>query len=313
VGRRETIVARVAPVPRFKYVTVYCVVVLIGGALLAPLLYGMAQAAGQYSSMAQSLAAQPFHRFVNRAMLALGLIGLFPLLRSLGMNSAKALGLHEPRRWVWNGVTGYALGFASLACVAALTLAVGVRKLEARPPHEFASVILSAALSAVVVAILEEVLFRGALFGAMRKDRSLPVAVLLSSGIYAIVHFFERPPSPAVVEWTSGLTTLLGMLAGFSDLGRLVPGFLTLLLAGAILAIAYQYSGTLYFSIGLHAGWIFWLKIYRATTAGNGRVVGSFWGTHKMIDGWLAVFIMGLLLVGLETWRRREMKSSHAS
>ena len=56
------------------------------------------------------------------------------------------------------------------------------------------------------------------------------------------------------------------MLAGFADFHALVPGFFSLTLAGILLGLAYQRTGNLYFSIGLHAGWIFWLKTYGAFT-----------------------------------------------
>jgi membrane protease YdiL (CAAX protease family) len=289
----------------------YCGVVLIGGALLAPWLHAAAQLAGQYSSTAQDIAGQPFHRFVNRSMLGLALLGIWPLMRGIGVDSWRAVGLAGVPGRCSNLAAGYALGFGSLACVAAITVAAGVRHWVV--DDDVAGAILTASASAVAVAIIEEVLFRGALFGAMRTALSLPVAIITSSVIYAVVHFFEWPPAPETINWASGIITLIKMLAGFTDVARLVPTFFTLLLAGVILASAYQYTGALYFSIGLHAGWIFWLKMYRAATTPDGRASTSFWGTGKMIDGWLAVVIMGLLLVGLQAWRRREVKVSHAT
>jgi hypothetical protein len=76
----------------------------------------------------------------------------------------------------------------------------------------------------------------------------------------------------------------------------LVPGFFNLALAGALLGLAYQRTGNLYFSIGLHAGWIFWLKSYGAFTAAAPGASEWFWGTSKMIDGWLAFFVLALML-----------------
>ena len=288
----------------------YCVIVLIGGALLAPWLHAAAQSAAQYNSTAANFAGQPFHRFVNRAMLGLALLGIWPLMRSIGIDSWRTVGLAPAPGRFSNLATGYAFGFGSLACVAAITVAAGVRHWAI--DGDVARAILAAGASAVVIAMIEEVLFRGALFGAIRTALSLPVAVIVSSVVYAFVHFFERPPAPEVVEWTTGVVTLGKMLVGFTEIGQLVPAFFTLLLAGAILALAYQYTGTLYFSIGLHAGWIFWLKMYRTTTTGNGQTPASFWGTGKLIDGWLAVATMGLLLLGLHLWQGRDVKESHA-
>ena len=68
------------------------------------------------------------------------------------------------------------------------------------------------------------------------------------------------------MAWNSGLILLPRMLGGFADFHALVPGFFNLTLAGVLLGLAYQRTGNLYFSIGLHAGWIFWLKTYGAFT-----------------------------------------------
>jgi len=73
------------------------------------------------------------------------------------------------------------------------------------------------------------------------------------------------------------------------------PGFraeASLTLAGILLGLAYQRTGNLYFSIGLHAGWIFWLKVYGAFTAGAPHAATWFWGTGKMVDGWLALWVL---------------------
>ena len=92
------------------------------------------------------------------------------------------------------------------------------------------------------------------------------------------------------------------MLSGFFDVEQVVPGFFNLTLAGALLALAYQHTGNLYFSIGLHAGWIFWLKFYGFFTRDIETANAWFWGTSKLIDGWLALIVLSsvsLLLLKL--------------
>ncbi|MGH7991307.1 MAG: hypothetical protein ACREDS_14100, partial [Limisphaerales bacterium] len=63
-----------------------------------------------------------------------------------------------------------------------------------------------------------------------------------------------------------------------------------------LLGLAYQRTGNLFFSIGLHAGWIFWLKTYGAFTVAAPRTAIWFWGGGKMIDGWLAFFVLAFTL-----------------
>jgi membrane protease YdiL (CAAX protease family) len=86
------------------------------------------------------------------------------------------------------------------------------------------------------------------------------------------------------------------MLGGFADFYAFVPAFFSLVLAGTLLGLAYQRTGNLYFSIGLHAGWIFWLKTYGAFTASAPHATTCFWGTGKMVDGWLAFVVLAATL-----------------
>jgi uncharacterized protein len=282
---------------------IFALVVFAGGALLAPWLYWAVQwAAGQVSAL-EGLARNPFHRFVNRALLGLALLGLWPLARSLGACSWADLGWTKPQGQGRRVGFGFALGFLSLAAVVGLAWAAGAREPRTDlTAARLGSKLLSAALSAVVVALLEETFFRGAIQGALRRAHSWPVALGLSSAIYALVHFFQRPASPAVVHWSSGLQILPEMLRGFVDWPSLVPGFFTLTLAGLILGLAYQRTGSLYFSCGLHAGWIFWLKFSGAITAVQPEANTWLWGSGRLIDGWVAVPALGAVFLLL--WRR---------
>ena len=87
------------------------------------------------------------------------------------------------------------------------------------------------------------------------------------------------------------------MLRGFADVEQVVPGFFNLTLAGALLALAFQRTGNLYFSIGLHAGWIFWLRSYGFLARETAGSSPWFWGTRNLIDGWLALVVLSLLLL----------------
>jgi membrane protease YdiL (CAAX protease family) len=272
---------------------IYFAVVFLGGALLAPWLYWLAQwAAGYWPSMG-SLAAKPFHRFLARALLGLALIGLCPLLRRAGMLQWRAIGLGKQGRPAADVLGGFCLGFASLACVAALALVARGRTLTPwQSAAQIVRVLLGAALVAVLVAVLEEILFRGALFGVLRKAMPWPGALALSSAVYSAVHFIQNADQTGALCWYSGLTLLMEM---FKHGPPLVPAFFTLFVAGACLALAYQRKAALYFSIGLHAGWIFWLKSYKLVTQPAPGASPALWGTDKLVDGWLALVVLGVV------------------
>ena len=276
---------------------IYTGLVVSGGALLAPWLYWSVQSLTPRFPLLQMLANHPFHRYVSRSLLALALIGLWPLLRSLGVRGGPDVGLVKPAGQWRKLAGGFALGFVSLACVAVVVLAVGARSLNNDvSAGRLMEKAMGAALTAAIVAVLEEILFRGAIFGALRKTCRWQTALLISSAIYAIVHFFSRPQSPAEIHWAAGLALLPAMLRGLVDVEQIVPGFFNLTLAGALLALAYQRTGNLYCSIGLHAGWIFWLTFYGFLTREVAGADAWFWGTGKLIDGWLALVVLTLAL-----------------
>jgi membrane protease YdiL (CAAX protease family) len=279
-----------------RALVIYLVAVFIGGPLLAPWLWRLAQFA---APVWPALAHAPFHRFVDRSFLIIALAGLWPLLKALGATSRREIGLVSPFGQFKRLGGGLLLGFASLAIVALLVLGsherVWVANLAA---GKIFRTVLGAAGTAVLVATLEEILFRGGVFGGLRRIMPWTTALGISSAIYALVHFLQRTELTGSVHWNSGLILLPQMLAGFFDRHQLVPGFLNLTLAGILLGLAYQRTGNLYFSIGLHAGWIFWLKTYGALTVAMSPNVSWFWGTGKLIDGWLAFLVLaGILAV----------------
>ncbi|MBA4149381.1 MAG: CPBP family intramembrane metalloprotease [Verrucomicrobia bacterium] len=275
----------------------YLITVFVGGALVAPWLYFSAQnLAGQFPALA-NIASSPFHRYVNRSLIVFAVIGLVPLLRGLGIKTWCDLGFGGEQKGK-NWLMGFLLGLVSLAFVAGVAVAVGARELNlSHEPARFIRHLFNATLAAVVVSVLEEFIFRGGVFGGLRKTVSWKTALIVSSAVYALVHFFARPAPPESINWATGLFVLGQMLRGFTDFQTLIPAFLNLLLAGMILGIAFQFTRSLYLSIGLHAGWIFWLKSYGFLTRETAGANVWLWGTGKLIDGWMALFILTIVLL----------------
>jgi membrane protease YdiL (CAAX protease family) len=272
---------------------IYVIGVFLGGALLAPWLYWLVQSVAPQSHLAQT----PFHRYLDRCLLIVALIGIWPLLRSLGAKSARDVGLVNPLPQLKPLALGLLLGFGSLATVAIIALAIHARQFNYDlTSAEITKKLLSAAGTAAAVSVLEEILFRGAIFGVLRKTWNVPAALLVSSMIYAIVHFLAKADITGPVTWTSGLQLLPLKFAGFGDLHTVIPGFFNLTLAGILLAVAFQRTGNLYLSIGLHAGWIFWLKSYAVFTSASTAANTWLWGTDKLIDGWLALVVLAITL-----------------
>lgn len=287
----------------------YLVLVFLGGGLLAPWLWWVAQSAAgtDAPNWIQGLARQPFHRFVHRSVLVLALVGLIPLARGWGLSTWRAAGLGRDPRWMRQWLTGLGVGLGMFAVIILYHLAVGVR--VPRPqltPASALTAILPALISALVVGILEEILFRGVLCGGLRRGLGWWPALVISSFVYSVVHFFQRPPAPESVSWWSGLEVVQQMLRGILLTDRLVPGGITLFLAGVLLGYLYRSTGTLYCSMGLHSGWVFLIQWGGKITA-----PGPAWPSKEsgfrgaLLSDWLTLITVVIFFLMAVLWMRR--------
>ena len=258
---------------------IYIGCIFLGGALIAPWF--------------PKLATSPFHRYLDRSFLIAALVGIWPLMRALGTVSLAELGIVPPYEQMRKLFGGLSMGLISLSVVAVLEIVTGHRPLsQTLTAAHLVKVFISALLTAVAIGTLEEVLFRGAIFGWLRHVLQWPVALVISSMIFAVFHFLARADIPGPVTWDSGFI----LLPRLFDFHGFIPGFLSLTLIGAILAYAYQATGNLYFSVGLHIGWIMVLKIYLGVTTQSAAATTSFWGTERTWDGWLTFLALVVTL-----------------
>ena len=113
-----------------RAVAVYLVVIFAGAAILAPWIYFAGQQLSALLPFLKPLADVPFHRYLNRCLLALALVGIYPFLRATGEDSLQTLGLQpSSQRWrsLWRG---FLLGFCSLAMAAAVVVVCGIRAIN---------------------------------------------------------------------------------------------------------------------------------------------------------------------------------------
>jgi membrane protease YdiL (CAAX protease family) len=116
---------------------------------------------------------------------------------------------------------------------------------------------------AVGASLLEEWLFRGLLLGLWLRFARPVTACMGTALLFAFLHFLEPADGAIIVDPTHAL-------AGFVLLGKIlhhltqplffVTDFATLAVCGLILAWGRVRTGALWFSIGLHAGWVMLFK-----------------------------------------------------
>ena len=232
----------------------YFAATILFGALAAPLLFWAAQWLAT-KGILPALATFDFESFFHRALMIGALLFLWPLLRLLRVRGPRDLGLVRNPHRVRDTAAGFLLAAVPLFCCGIVLITIGIYRLRADIPW---LAVGSVALTAAVVPLIEESLFRGLFLGILLRGNRPLVATLLSAGIFSIVHFLKAPEeTTSEVDWTSGFVSIAHSLDQFAEPLLLVAGFTTLFLIGWILAEARLRTQSLWLPIGLHAGWIF--------------------------------------------------------
>jgi uncharacterized protein len=234
----------------------YLAGVVLLGALVAPPLFWLGQSLIAHGIL-PSLARFDFESYFHRALLIAALILLWPLLRALRIGSWRGLALEKNPRAGADLAIGFAIAAIPLLCCGAVIIALHIYSLR----HAFLWQKMPTVLvAASIVPVLEELFFRGFILGVLLRSFSRLGALVLTSGLFSIVHFLKAPdqttPNDAV-RWFSGFDSIAHSFGQFADPMLLAAGFLTLFALGCILADARLQTSSLWLPIGLHAGWIF--------------------------------------------------------
>jgi membrane protease YdiL (CAAX protease family) len=142
-----------------------------------------------------------------------------------GRRPPELSGLTSPKEFLG----GIALGVALFSAVIAVLWLLRVYHLQGRGTT---AGLAAGALSALLAATVEETLIRGFLFRIVQMLGGTWIAILISSAFFGAGHAFN--PGATV---TSSVAVALE--------------------AGVLLAAAYVLTGSLWFPMGLHAGWNF--------------------------------------------------------
>ena len=278
---------------------VYLIGTVALGATLAPWLYWTGLSLSHFKTFG-FLANTDFQRYFNRSVLISALVLLIPLARSIGIHRFQYLGLRRNYRRFRHVAGGFLIAAGTLGALGAGFLACGVFELKNPIPWNLLAPIL---LTAIVVALIEEALFRGAILGLVRQTFPDVPAAIFVSALFSLVHFLSPPREQvAVVHWYSGVELLPHALWRFSDPWDVLGGFFTLGILGLILAHATLRTSSLWLGIGIHSGLIFakmgFNKIARKlqdlTPWFSGDITVGIGSIFVMLFLWLLIWVVYL-------------------
>jgi membrane protease YdiL (CAAX protease family) len=205
----------------------------------------------------------PFPRIFDRTVMASLLIVMLFAARDLDFVPLLRRGFKHPvAPSIVRAIRGFVVAMLAIAILFGLALAVGGVGVG---DHVAAAVrIPKYFLSAIAIAFIEEAFFRAFLLGGMRNDFGERVALIVSAAIYAVAHLVRSPARFYVTgyEPAAGLMTLAHSVDQFATPGIAIPTLIGLFLLGIVLGEAYILTGSVYFSIGLHCGFVLGAKMW---------------------------------------------------
>ena len=255
---------------------------------------------------------RPDRVFYRLAMLV-AVVGFWPYLKLVGINSREALGFSlERRRFKRTLVIGLVIGVLIMTVHMVVLVLLGVR-IPIPGVISFGELLhtlLLGLLTGLAVALIEETYFRGALHYHLRRSSSLLTTAITTSLLYAAVHFI-RPPDIGAndIGWHSGWEMLTGMFHKYQDFAGFADNFIALTTAGLLLSLVRERTGNIALCIGIHAGWVMIVKLVGSITyAEPNSPAAILVSSYNQITGWAATALLGLLTFWY--WRYAPAKSS---
>lgn len=193
---------------------------LLAALFLSTLLYGV--------SSLVTLIPVTWGRWVGTLLMAAAMLALYALF-------VRWFEKHNPQDLPMNKclphtAAGLGIGLVYFVVVVAIMLAIGVYKIEGTG-HAWKD-IMNSFFVFLLVAIGEEIIFRGVLFRWIDEKWGFAAALVASALIFGFVHITNDNAS-----WWSSLAIAIE--------------------AGLLLGAIYKYSGTLWMPIGVHWAWNF--------------------------------------------------------
>lgn len=205
-----------------------------------------------------------FGRVMRRVVLVIAILIVFLFRKPLLFRSFTMIGIKFTSEWWQHLQMGFLLGTGIFVLYIAFVFTSGSMTLhiDAKSFGELILKIIGILLVAGIVGFIEEVFFRGFILQSFLQDMHTVSAVCASSLFYSLLHFFK-----AKLSISTGFQPFIGFITVYKSFAHIIlnftsilPSIIGLFLIGVVLSYACLRTKSLYFAIGLHAGWIFLTK-----------------------------------------------------
>jgi membrane protease YdiL (CAAX protease family) len=247
-----------------------------------------------------------FHRVASRIAMLTFLAGFLLIARRLKVTDRTSLGYNLPARSFFiELVKAMVLGAVLMLPVLATMVVLDMRELKpglALAAADWVLLILTACVTGLVVALIEETALRGVMHSAIARESGPAPAILLVSLVYAATHFFAKTRIPPdQVGPGSGLDMLAGMLDSFAHPLGILDAFLCLFMVGVLLGVTRHLTGNIAACIGLHASWVAIITVVRQTS--ERRESGPVAWLMSDYDGFIGWMVLAwTFVIGWALW-----------
>lgn len=242
-------------------------------------------------------------KIISKATQLLLVLSIFPLKKYLQLDW-QALGFAPKPIFFKQILHGLLLALFTLLPVLAVLYALNVHVFDDSRHWTAAKIFEKVSLGlllAMLIAVFEEILFRGLLLTTLRQKLPIIAAILISSIYYASLHFLKSKTALPYTELNlfSGFKLMAEAFANLLN-PAIFSAWLALLVVGIFLAVLRAWlPQSLGLCIGCHCGWVWQIKLSKDLFNVNPQseylyLVSNYDGViGPMVSVWLTLALAG--------------------
>ena len=248
-----------------------------------------------------------FERALSRSILVCAVLLFYPAYKLLNLESFNTIGFPYTA-YKTSLAKAWLLGLIMLLPVSGYFIGCGFRlwePLAAAPYLKPLASIATAIIAGLIIGLIEETLFRGLMQTILANSFGLILGLLCVNFVYSSVHFLTIPEDIVIetANWFTGFSMFFAAFSPLGDIQTIWDSWFALFAAGLFLSFVRLKTNNLMWCIGIHAGWVAHIKIFkgftdRDTNANCADLAGSYdryVGELSLIWILLVLAIWGLL------------------
>ena len=244
-----------------------------------------------------------FRKYLTYATLISGLILSGVYLQVYNLLSFKAFGYSgKPAVFIKGMFNGFMYGVIIMLMIEVVLFLLGIHEIDSNRSFSVYSIsllLVKALLAGLLISLIEESIFRGALFTGLYKKTGPIITVFFTGLVYSTVHFirYRDLANETNVGWFTGLTMMPEAFRRFSE-WSIVDYFLTLFIFGILLGLLRLKHKNISACIGVHAGIVMLIKIAdHVTNRTHDSNFNYLVSQYNSTFGWISFIVILLFTI----------------